>query len=330
MKKIALFLLLVSLFTACTKGTNERYLILKFQFTDTLPSYNDTGGIYTDFQRQIDGVEGLTPLFNKISAHQIILLRDSSLASEPGLYYEGEESFTRRGFDSMGIDYSNATFVKEGENFLTIPLSTIKPGSYEYLKVEFSYQNVNIPFKLDTLVQSFRDPITQVQYPGAYFNGVYAANIASFLGYNTFISNGYSINSYFQKMDSQYLSRGFYAFETQLGSNGINYPAWTETRRSNVAAVNMLHKYQPNIDKYTYTIAPIHTSKYNKNGDFIVTQTPLVITGAETESVIINCQLSTYKCFEWQERNGNKIWEPFKGEPIHKVGFRGMKPIVVK
>jgi hypothetical protein len=331
MKRIAWIILLVSLFTACTKGTNERYLIIKFQYSDTLPTYNDTGALITDADRQFLGVEGLTPLFNNISAHQVLLLRDSLASTEEYPLYIGEEYFGRRGFDSMGIDLSSAKFVKEGENFIAIPLTMVKPGSYEWMKIEFSYQNLNVPFRLDTIIPSFRNPNTGVQYPGASFNGIYASTIAGFLGHNTFIDNGYNINTVFTRMDSQYLGKGVYALETQLGTNAINYPTWTKTDRAgHVVAVNHLHKSQPNVLGFDYTVAAINTSRYNKNGDFVVAQSPLVITGTEKESIVINCMLSTNKCFEWSDNNGNKLWDPYKGEPITTLGFRGMKPVVVK
>jgi hypothetical protein len=56
---------------------------------------------------------------------------------------------------------------------------------------------------------------------------------------------------------------------------------------------------------------------------------PLVITGNETEDIVITVSLSTNNSFEWQD-NGDGIFEP--GPPANDVvvdmGVRGMIPIV--
>jgi hypothetical protein len=55
---------------------------------------------------------------------------------------------------------------------------------------------------------------------------------------------------------------------------------------------------------------------------------PLVITGTETEDVVITVSLSTNKSFEWSDDLGDNIYEPLAGDTVVDMGVRGMIPIV--
>lgn len=93
------------------------------------------------------------------------------------------------------IDFEKAIIVAEGEEFISIPLPSIPPGTYEYIRVSLAYQNYNI----DVLAA-----------------GVNATGrLASFVGYNTYISK-------FKVKDSELSinanrKQGFWAFESALG-----------------------------------------------------------------------------------------------------------------
>jgi hypothetical protein len=56
--------------------------------------------------------------------------------------------------------------------------------------------------------------------------------------------------------------------------------------------------------------------------------TPLIITGTETEDVVVTVSLSTNKSFEWTELDGDNKFEPVNGETVVDMGIRGMLPIV--
>jgi hypothetical protein len=55
---------------------------------------------------------------------------------------------------------------------------------------------------------------------------------------------------------------------------------------------------------------------------------PLVITGNETEDIVITLSLSSNQSFEWQDGNGNGIFEPGLPEAVVDMGLRGLIPIV--
>lgn len=332
MKKIFGFIFLVSLFASCTKGTNERYLILKFRFTDTLQPLNDTGKIYTDADRQSLGWTGLTPIVNKISAHKVLFYNnDPSLNEAPYPVYIGKESFTKRFGDSLGIDYDKASMVKEGENLIEIPLSTLRPGTYNWMLVELSYQNLTVPIRLDSVWQ----PVyinNQIAIPSAGLFGVYSATVAGFSGFNHFFNTGFYINKYFYRSnkDSFYLNDGWYFTESTLGANGFNYPLDSTylSDRGEIVKVNPLHK-NPLANSKNLSAALFQTLKFTKQGNPIMTTTPLVITGNETESIVIECALATKNCFEWRDNRTNGMWDAYRREPV-RFGFRGMQPVVYK
>ena len=52
----------------------------------------------------------------------------------------------------------------------------------------------------------------------------------------------------------------------------------------------------------------------------------LVITGNETQDIVIRVSMSTNKSFEWVDTNGNGKWDATKGEPVVDMGLRGMIP----
>ncbi len=80
------------------------------------------------------------------------------------ILYEGTE--TLAGGDNA-IDFSQAKVVGEFEEFLSIPLSQVDVGEYEFVRVSVSYQNYNIDYNA----------------LGFSLNGT----LASFVGFNTYI-----------------------------------------------------------------------------------------------------------------------------------------------
>jgi hypothetical protein len=55
---------------------------------------------------------------------------------------------------------------------------------------------------------------------------------------------------------------------------------------------------------------------------------PLIITGNETQDVVVTISLSTNNSFEWQDLNNNNLFDPLEGETVVDMGLRGLKPIV--
>ena len=55
----------------------------------------------------------------------------------------------------------------------------------------------------------------------------------------------------------------------------------------------------------------------------------LVITGTETQDIVITVSLSTNKSFEWVDANGNHKWDALNAnEPVVDMGVRGMIPTI--
>jgi hypothetical protein len=105
------------------------------------------------------------PQFNRISAHYLELAPNAgTLLGTGAIVYHAPET-TAGG--SNAIDFDRSSVVKPGEVFLQVPLSSISPGSYEWVRLSVSYQNYDVVFYYNNT------PIT--------------GTIASFVGYNTYI-----------------------------------------------------------------------------------------------------------------------------------------------
>jgi hypothetical protein len=106
-----------------------------------------------------------SPLFNKISSHYIEMIQDQFTALGGGyIFYHAPET-TLGG--SNAIDFDSSKVVTPGEEFFSVPIKSITPGTYQYLRVSLSYQNYDIKFK--------------------YNNSVLLGTLASFVGFNTYI-----------------------------------------------------------------------------------------------------------------------------------------------
>jgi hypothetical protein len=90
------------------------------------------------------------------------------------------------------IDFSHSIKVAEGQEFKRIPISSIAPGTYQYLRVSLSYQNYQIKYK----------------YSGYDLTGT----LASFVGFNTYLTN-YTINTQSVTVNANKL-QGYWGFES--------------------------------------------------------------------------------------------------------------------
>ncbi len=308
MRKVAWISLLALIFVSCTKsGTTERYLIFKFKFDPTQERLNDTGGIAT----VAPGNAALSPVFNKMSAHYLELSPNANTLLGQGAFWMLGE------LKDSAIDFSKSTLAGDGETFFSVPLSAVKPGTYEYLRMSLAYQNYDVAYRMDTVVN------------GVSFNSNYIGTIASFIGYNTYISD-YLIKTKTVTINGK-RRQGYWGFETIVGSNGIYFPAVTKTGQapdSATTVVNPLFATSPVPKGSCVVTAAFNQTKYFKDGTSTILKAPLTITGTEKESIIVECSLSTNKSFEWREIVNNGMWDPLKGEQVIDMGIRGMKPII--
>ncbi|MFY7965174.1 MAG: hypothetical protein ACOVO1_09780 [Chitinophagaceae bacterium] len=308
MKKIAWIPLLALFFASCTKtGVTERYLIFKFKFSDTLPRLNDTGAVVGI----ASGNAALSPIFNKMSAHYLELAPTATTQLGQGTFW------MLGSLKDSAIDFSKSTLAGEGETFFSIPLSAVKPGAYEYLRMSLAYQNFNVGYRMDTVVN------------GISFNSNYIGTVASFIGYNTYIED-YTINTKTVTVNGK-RRQGYWGFESVVGNGGFVFPAVTKTGQapdSATTVVNTLFATSPVPKGSCVVTASFNQTKYFKDGTFTVFKAPLVITGTEKESITVECNLSTNKSFEWREIVNNGMWDPLKGEQVIDMGIRGMKPVI--
>jgi hypothetical protein len=190
----------------------------------------------------------------------------------------------------MAIDFSKAIVKDEGENYIAVPLSSIAPGNYEYMRVSLAYQNYDI----------------QVRQSGLDFSGT----IASFVGFNTYIGT-YSINQEQVVVNDDRL-QGYWGFEANVF--GTPYVLSGQAPPGATTVPNPI-----------WNSSPIPAGSCVVTGPFFA---PLTITGNETEDIIVTLSLSTNNSFEWVEVTEDGLYEPAIGEQVVDMGLRGLIPIV--
>jgi hypothetical protein len=230
------------------------------------------------------GNAALSPDFNAISAHYFELAQTqyTQLGEGDVLYHAPE---TTVGGDKA-IDFSQARIVGEGQNFLAIPLSAVKAGSYEWVRVSLSYQNYNI----------------SVRTAGADYSGT----LASFVGFNTFISTHSIINSFFPVNGNRLQGYWAFALDDYPYSTSGQAPAGATTVPNPLA-----------------TTSPIPAGSCVVTGKFA---DKLVITGAEKSNIVLTLSLSVNNSFEWHEVTADGKYEPGVGENVTDMGLRGLIP----
>lgn len=263
-------------------------LVLKFKFDSTQARLNAVGLPAP----LVAGHGAQSPRFNTMSAHYVEFAPTAftPLGSGEVVYYAPE---TTAG-GANAIDFAQSVNVGDGGTFLEIPLSDLAPGSYEWLRVSLAYQNYNVDFHVDTLG----------------FNLDLSGTIASFIGFNTYIADSFRVHDQWLAVNGNRL-QGFWAFE-------VDNPPFPLPVTSGQAPGTTV----PN---------PINDTSPIPAGSCVVTgpfAAPLVITGHETQDVVITVSLSTNKSFEWTETDGDNVWEPLNGETVTDMGIRGMVPIV--
>ena len=81
----------------------------------------------------------------------------------------------------------------------------------------------------------------------------------------------------------------------------------------------------------TTVVNPLFASSPIPAGSCLVTgafETPLSITGNETEDVTVILSVSTNQSFEWTDPDGNGQYDPLDGDVPVDMGLRGLKAMV--
>jgi hypothetical protein len=232
-----------------------------------------------------------SPRFNTMSAHYVEFAPFPLTPLGDGdVVYHAPET-TAGGANA--IDHAQGIQVGEGGTFLSIPLSQLSPGTYPWLRVSLAYQNYDVRLRVNTPVQMDL-----------------SGTVASFIGYNTYLTS-FLVDQQSVVVNDDRL-QGFWAFEV----NDPPFPLEPIVGQAPEGATTV-----PN----PMVGSPIPAGSCVVTGPFAA---PLTITGAETEDVVITVSLSTNKSFEWEETDGDNIWEPLEGELVRDMGVRGMVPIV--
>ena len=267
---------------ACEKDKEEAMLVFKYTF-DEQAAREDNFGNPSVIPA---GNAAQTPDFNFLGVHSIELINYVvSLPSSSTVIYKGAE---REHNGEMGIDFDQEIIVADGEVMVRIPISSITPGTYTYLRNSLGYQNYNIDFiynhaTLGTLNLN--------------------AEIASFVGFKTFISN-FNVGGE-QIVLNDIVDQGYWAFH-------VSSPvAITESGQAPSTTV-------PNpLD----AVSPIPLGSCLVTGAF---ENPLTITGNETEDIVVEVAISINNSFEWVDSNPDGFYEPAV-ETVVDMGTRGLK-----
>ncbi|HYG52111.1 MAG TPA: hypothetical protein VD905_14465 [Flavobacteriales bacterium] len=161
-------------------------LVFKFKFDSTQVRLDNFGNPCA----VPPGHAAQSPKFNAMSAHYIELSPSAWTAVGAGkILYHAPET-TAGG--STAIDFDQGIHAAEGVVWKKIPLSSITPGTYNYLRVSLAYQNYDIKYK--------------------YGTGTFVGTLASFVGYKTYIAS-YTIKTEPVTVNANKL-QGYWGFET--------------------------------------------------------------------------------------------------------------------
>ena len=267
--------------TDCCAGLDQPRLIVKLKFDSTQERLNNIGEpatIPTTNAAQ-------SPIFSKMSANYIELApNEFTLLGEGEIVFEGSE--TNVGGE-QAIDFQSAQFAGNNEMFFSMPLSQVQAGDFNWVRVSLAYQEGDIDF----LAEDGND---------------YTGTLASFVGYNTYISS-FNLNGSAIDVNANRL-QGFWAFET------LGFTAQGQAPEGATTVPNPL-----------FSSSPIPQGSCVVTGQFV---NGLTISGDETEDVIVTLSFSTNNSFEWTEVNFDGKYEPSAGEQVVDMGLRGLIPSV--
>lgn len=282
---VLLLLVTMAAFYSCSDTNSEPMLIIKFKFDPNQERLNNLGepsSVPPENAAQ-------SPIFNTISSHYVEMTTNANTQIGQGtiLYHASETTLG----GSNAINFSQSKIVSEGETFLKIPLSQVAAGSYEWMRVSLSYQN----YQINVRASNGND---------------YAGTLASFVGFNNYITTFNIDNAIFSVNGNR--AQGYWAFalNNNLYSTSGQAPAGATTVPNPIASTS-----------------PIPAGSCLVTGKFA---NNLVIDGTETNDVVITLSLSIKNSFEWHEVNADGKYEPSADENVVDMGLRGLLPTYVK
>ncbi len=294
MKKILILLICSTvLLVSCSKDKDPIVnptavyipkLIFKFKFDSTLARLDNFGNPATIPV----GNSAQSPKFQTMSAHYIEFAPNNLTQLGAGeIVYKGAETTVGGG---NAVDFDQAVVAGEDVTIYSTSLSSVTPGTYEWLRVSLTYQNYDIKFLSSGVL--------------------YTGRLASFVGFETYITN-YTINTQ-SVLVYDNKPQGYWGFETTILGN----PFVFEGQAAGTTVPNPIAG-----------TSPIPPGSCVVTGDF---PTPLTITGNETQDIVVTINLSTNNSFEWRDLNGDGLYEPSDGvnpgDTVVDMGLRGLYP----
>ncbi|HEX7413007.1 MAG TPA: hypothetical protein VF411_03095 [Bacteroidia bacterium] len=294
-----------------------------FKFDSTQARLGDSGQVVTLPSTH----RAQNPHFNGMSAHYIELSKTptTQVGSGAVLYVTttqassaltvtntaGSQTYTN------AIVFSEENIVGQGGQFFSIPLSSVPPGTYPYLRISVAYQNYDINYGIlqGTAVSGYT-------LASNYYT---TGTIASFIGYNSYI-NSYKIKNQTVSVGTN-KAQGYWGFESApyvLGGNTYTVaPSQGQAPQGATTVVNPL-----------FASSAIPAGSCLVTGRFVGptgARDSLIITGHETSDIVITVSMSTNNSFEWKHNpanpSDNNIYF-LNGDTVVNMGVRGMKPIL--
>jgi hypothetical protein len=251
-----------------------------------------------------NGHAAQTPDFEAISLHYIELIADPKTEVGGGVVlYEGAE--TTLGGDNA-IWFDKATRLKTGDQLVTLPIKDVPPGTYNWVRVSVTYQELAIKFN-----------IRNIESVGNLMNQ--SGMLASFVGFNTYLTEvGFAGEKVIVDANRK---QGYWLFKSQLSTP---YDSYSRIYQGQAPAGS------------TTVVNPLFDTSPIPSGSCLVTGQlvePLTITGTETEDIAIQLSFSVNKSVEWKDDNGNGQLDFYgqSGIPNEKIvdmGLRGLKAYV--
>lgn len=292
MKQLYFIPLYFSLFFISCKKDTTPALILSFTFDATLPRLDNTGApaaIAPDNAAQ-------SPSFKQLGVHYIELTPDKFTPAGKGLVLYKTAEVTTGG--DLAIDFDKQTIIDPINNTLAIPQSVLKAGNYQYIRISLGYQRYDIIGLAD------------VSTPGLSGKFELPLNVASFVGFNTYI-NKHTIKDSTVAVAAN-RKQGFW-----LGELHYVHPLF------------QVHQVLSGQNPATTVVNPLFATSPIPNGSCLVTAdfsgSTLAIPASLTADLKVNIGISINQSFEWKDTIKNGKWDIYPvQEPVVDMGIRGM------
>lgn len=250
------------------------------------------------------GNAGQNPDFETLGIHFIGLYPDRFTPYENGLTVFSSPTTDAGGVEA--IDFENELFLTETENMISVPLSELEAGTYEYFRSSLGYQKYNIVYNLGGAAEGDN-------WPAGLSDDVdVVGTVASFVGYNTYIGSYTLANETVAVNGNK--AQGYFGLESNGEVAGFQITDLTEGDAPQTTVPNPIDATSP---------VPV--------GSCVVTGAfPMALVIPENPSEDINIQvvISINQSFEWQDGNDNAKYEPLLGEQVVDMGTRGVFPTV--